>query len=59
MCHLTTFHRPRSNRLGVGMSPQKIVDAEAPPPWNGGGADPLETRYSPTRVSMPNLVMLR
>ena len=38
---------------------QKIADAEAPPPWDGGGADPLETCYSPTRVTMSNSVMLR
>ena len=39
-CHLTTFRRTRSNRLGVGMSPKNFADAEAPLLGTGGGADP-------------------
>jgi len=45
--------------MGIGMGPKKIADAEASPPWDGGVPDPLETRYSRTRVTMPTSVVLR
>jgi len=35
-----------------------LGDAEAPPPWDGGVADLIETCYSPTRIITPNFVTL-
>ena len=32
--------------MGVGMGRKILWDAGAPPPWDGGVADPLETRFS-------------
>jgi len=30
-------------------------DAGTKPPWNGGVTDPLETRFSITFITMPNI----
>jgi len=38
--------------------PTNLGDAGAPPPWDGGVADLIETCYSPTRVITPNFVAL-
>jgi len=36
--------------------PKNYGDAGTTPPWNGGVTDPLETRFSITYVTMPNIV---
>ena len=49
----------RSISKGVGISrrtPKNWGSARAPPPWDRGVADPLQTRPSLTWVTMSNLI---
>ena len=48
----------RQSEVEDGCYAAIVKNAGIPPPWDGGVADPLETRYSPTCVIIPNFVAL-